>query len=531
MLVGAGAGLSGGIMAVTERWAHQPDRKARSKQRDVRAGGSGSLAREAARPRRDAAHSGVAPASTTNRGWYLAYLRRLVPLDVATALIAGVAGALTRGGEGEFVGYVAAAPLLAFAWVGLLAASEAYGRRRLMNGADQLRAVGHAAIVGVAVVAVIALTLRVAPARTYLIAVVSILVIGSAGARLGVRRWLRRKRARGLLVQRTLIVGRADSVAALVASLRRDAYQGLLPVAVCASGRDGSAVAGEAIDGVPVLGYPDEVLAAADLCEAEVVVVAAHPDLSGPVLRRLTWALEERDVELIVSPGLLDVAGPRLSIRPSSEMPLLHVERPAGNRFHDLAKSVLDRLAAVVLLAVLGPVMLGVALAVRLDDGGPVLFRQKRVGVRGETFMMLKFRTMVPDAESRLEALLAASQFDGVLFKMTRDPRVTRVGALLRRYSLDELPQLLNVLRGDMSLVGPRPPLPREVDQYEPDALRRLRVRPGMTGLWQVSGRSDLSWEQSLRLDLHYVDNWSPLGDLHILIRTVSAVFRGSGAY
>ena len=489
-------------------------------------------------------------AAPAGRAWHSAYLQRVVPLDIIVALAAATAGALTRANEGEVGAYLAVTPVVVLAWLALLAGSDAYCRRRLTIGADQLRSVGRAATLGVAVVAVLAYGSHLAPARSYLVAVVAILVVGSAATRLGARIWLRHRRSQGRLMQRAVVVGRADSVAALIASLREDAHQGLLPVAACASPVESSAAASstaqdataplsagtvgdviDVIDGVQVMGRPDSVLEAVAVCDAEVVVVAAHPDLSGPVLRRLTWALEERGIELLVSPGLLDVAGPRLSIRPSPQLSLLHVERPAGTRIHDFAKSVLDRIAAALLLLLLAPVLITVAIAIRLDDGGPILFRQRRVGVRGEHFSMYKFRTMVPDAEARLAALLTSSQFDGVLFKMARDPRITRVGGFLRRYSLDELPQLLNVLFGDMSLVGPRPPLPREVDQYEPDALRRLRVRPGMTGLWQVSGRSDLTWEQSLRLDLHYVDNWSPLGDLHILCRTVSAVFRGSGAY
>ena len=198
---------------------------------------------------------------------------------------------------------------------------------------------------------------------------------------------------------------------------------------------------------------------------------------------------------------------------------------------HVISKSVMDLCFAAILVLLLSPVLLAIALAVKLGDGGPVFFRQQRVGVSGEYFAMLKFRTMVVDAEAHLARLASRSDGNTVLFKMQDDPRVTKVGRILRRYSLDELPQLFNVLKGDMSLVGPRPPLPREVDQYEPDARRRLRVKPGMTGLWQVSGRSDLSWEESLRLDLHYVDNWSPIGDLHILFRTVNAVVNGPGAY
>lgn len=194
-------------------------------------------------------------------------------------------------------------------------------------------------------------------------------------------------------------------------------------------------------------------------------------------------------------------------------------------------KRVLDVVLALMALVLLSPLLVITAIFIVADSGLPVLFRQNRIGRGGREFGMLKFRSMVVDAEKHLAALRDAHDGNEVLFKMKDDPRVTRVGKFIRRYSLDELPQLINVLIGDMSLVGPRPPLPAEVEQYEPDALRRLHVRPGMTGLWQVSGRSDLSWEESLRLDLRYVDNWSPIGDLVILMRTFKAVVATSGAY
>jgi exopolysaccharide biosynthesis polyprenyl glycosylphosphotransferase len=196
-----------------------------------------------------------------------------------------------------------------------------------------------------------------------------------------------------------------------------------------------------------------------------------------------------------------------------------------------LAKRLFDTVLAGLLLLVLSPGLLAVAAGVKLTSKGPVLFRQNRVGVNGRPFAMLKFRSMVVDADGMLAELKARNEGNGVLFKLKRDPRVTRFGAFLRRYSLDELPQLVNVVRGEMSLVGPRPPLPSEVESYDYVAVRRLRLRPGLTGLWQVSGRSDLSWEESLRLDLRYVDNWSMALDLHILFRTWRAVFSGTGAY
>jgi exopolysaccharide biosynthesis polyprenyl glycosylphosphotransferase len=258
----------------------------------------------------------------------------------------------------------------------------------------------------------------------------------------------------------------------------------------------------------------------------------SHPDMSGQALRRLSWALEERDVELIVSPGIIEVAGPRLSIRPVAGLSLLHLERPSASGGRMLGKAVFDKVLGTLLILGASPFLLGVAASVKLSSRGPVFYRQTRIGVDGTKFRMVKFRSMVVDADRQREALKdQANQGNGVLFKMHDDPRVTRVGKVLRRFSLDELPQLLNVVRGDMSLVGPRPPLPEEVAGYSDDATRRLKVRPGLTGLWQVSGRSDLTWEESLRLDLRYTDNWSLALDISILWRTFRAVLRGSGAY
>jgi exopolysaccharide biosynthesis polyprenyl glycosylphosphotransferase len=227
----------------------------------------------------------------------------------------------------------------------------------------------------------------------------------------------------------------------------------------------------------------------------------------------------------------VEVAGPRLSIRPIAGLSLLHLERPSASGGQMLLKGAFDRSLGVLILTLAAPLLLAIAAAVRLTSRGPALFTQTRIGVGGQEFSIYKFRSMVPDAECRLIDLVNRDEGNGTLFKIRSDPRVTRIGQYLRRYSLDELPQLINVARGEMSLVGPRPPLPSEVAGYSEDEVRRLRVRPGMTGLWQVSGRSDLSWEQSLQLDLRYVDNWSMTLDLSILWRTIRAVIRGSGAY
>jgi exopolysaccharide biosynthesis polyprenyl glycosylphosphotransferase len=232
-----------------------------------------------------------------------------------------------------------------------------------------------------------------------------------------------------------------------------------------------------------------------------------------------------------VAPALLDVAGPRTTIRPIAGLPLLHVDHPEFTGARWLIKSVFDRAAAITALVLLFPVLAVLALAIKLGGRGPVLFRQTRVGKNGEAFSLYKFRTMIVDAEQRKAQLIALNESDGVLFKMRKDPRVTRVGAFLRRYSLDELPQLINVLIGNMSLVGPRPALPAEAILYADHVRRRLAVRPGITGLWQVNGRSDLPWDEAVRLDVRYVENWSFVLDLQILWKTWSAVISGAGAY
>jgi exopolysaccharide biosynthesis polyprenyl glycosylphosphotransferase len=336
-------------------------------------------------------------------------------------------------------------------------------------------------------------------------------------------------RSRGHCVHRVLVVGHVGSAAVLVRQVRRARYHGLHIVGACVP-RDHPRDA-LADKYVPVVGGLDEVADAVDRVAADTVAVLACPEIDDRALRQLSWQLQRRGTDLLVAPALTDVAGPRLAIRPVDGLPLLHVEQPelaGGRRF---LKAAVDRTVATLAIAALSPALVAIAVAVRATSRGPVVFRQTRVGLRGEEFTMLKFRSMVPDAEDRRQELVAYNENDGVLFKIRSDPRVTAVGRWLRRYSLDELPQLFNVLNGTMSLVGPRPPLPGEVAVYADDVTRRLLVKPGLTGLWQISGRSDLSWDESIRLDLRYVENWSLALDLMILWKTMFVVLRGRGAY
>jgi exopolysaccharide biosynthesis polyprenyl glycosylphosphotransferase len=261
------------------------------------------------------------------------------------------------------------------------------------------------------------------------------------------------------------------------------------------------------------------------------VALSGGTQLPPPTIRALGWALAELDIRLIMAPALTDIAGPRIHLQPVAGLPLIHVSTPNLEKGQRFLKRTFDLIGGIFLLVALSPLLISVAVAVRITSPGPVLFKQKRVGTAGSMFTMFKFRSMVVDAEARLSTLQSADEGNGVLFKMREDPRVTRVGKFIRRYSLDELPQIFNVIAGTMSLIGPRPPLPAEVEKYDTHAHRRLLVRPGMTGLWQVSGRSLLSWDDTVRLDLYYVENWSFLGDCTILMRTLRAVIGRHGAY
>src|ERR1700677_2084238 len=297
--------------------------------------------------------------------------------------------------------------------------------------------------------------------------------------------------------------------------------------ATCRAVRSGR----DEVAGVPVYGGLDDVGAAVRAFRAETVAVLACPEMDGVRLRGLAWDLEKTGTGLCVSPALLDVAGPRTTIRQTAGLTLLHVDHPQLGGVRLAIKDLCDRAVAAAALILLSPLMIVLAAVIWLHDRGPVLFTQVRVGKDGRVFRIYKFRTMVVDAEQRRPQLLTRSDSDGILFKLRKDPRVTAVGVHLRRWSVDELPQLVNVFLGDMSLVGPRPALPDEAAKYADHVRRRLVVRPGLTGLWQVNGRSNLSWEESVRLDLRYVENWSFALDLQILWKTISVLFNGSGAY
>ena len=268
-------------------------------------------------------------------------------------------------------------------------------------------------------------------------------------------------------------------------------------------------------------------------CGADTVAVTSTAAFGPSEVRQLSWDLEDTPARLILAPAITNIAGARIHTQPVAGLPLIHVDRPTYRGANRILKRSFDIIGSVFLIVVLSPLLLTVAAAVKLTGDGPVFFRQDRVGLNGEVFRMIKFRSMQVDAEARLDKLRDEQRDAGnvVLFKLKNDPRVTPIGRFLRRFSLDELPQLFNVVAGDMSLVGPRPPLRSEVDRYRDHERRRMLVKPGITGLWQVSGRSDLTWQDSVRLDMYYVENWSITGDLVILWKTAKAVLSSTGAY
>ena len=475
-------------------------------------------------------------------GWQRTYRRQAFAIDLVVAAAASLAAASARNafvGSGSSLWNLGdesmrgAVLLLPAIWVVCLIRSGAYAPRYVGAGPDEYRAVTRAVVVLLAVAGVFSYAFQLELARGFVgLALPFVLVLTLVG-RYVLRARLYHRRARGEKLQSTVVVGRADSVADMIRQIRRQPETtGLKVVGACVSGMDDTDwVSLGTIEGVPLFGGPDDTLTAVDSLDADVVAVASDPDLVGPSLRRLGWSLEQRGVDLLVAPGIVGVAGPRLSLRPAQGLSMLHVERPLTQGFVYQTKAIVDRFVGALLILAASPVLLLIALAIRLESRGPALFTQERIGDGGRPFTMYKFRTMVLNAEALLAELAQHHDGNETLFKMREDPRVTRVGRFLRKHSLDELPQLINVVKGDMSLVGPRPPLGREVDTYEFDALRRLRVRPGMTGLWQVSGRSDLSWEDSVRLDLWYVDNWSMSMDAQIIFRTARTVLTGKGAY
>lgn len=405
----------------------------------------------------------------------------------------------------------------------------AWDQRVLGQGSEEFSRLIKAFVTAAVLLGLTGLGLQLTAVRPWVFGLLPLAGALSLVGRFLLRKWLHRRRERGQFVHSMLVVGTDESVADLINRTRRDPFNGWAVTGVCTPTGTGPQGVDQIL-GVPVLGDLDSVAEMVRQGKHRVVAVSTTPGWSPRRLHQLAWDLEGLGADLVVDPGLMEMSGPRLHVTPVDGLPLLRLTHPDFDGMARVIKSLIDWFGAALLLLLIAPLMLGLAIAVMLD-GGPVFFRQDRVGRNGRVFKMIKFRSMVVDAEARKDALLSANEGSGPLFKLRDDPRITKVGATLRKFSLDELPQLLNVLAGSMSLVGPRPPLPEEVATYSRDAERKLMVKPGLTGLWQVSGRSDLSWEESVRLDLRYVENWTLAMDALILWKTAGALARGNGAY
>jgi exopolysaccharide biosynthesis polyprenyl glycosylphosphotransferase len=460
--------------------------------------------------------------------WRGRLLRKLVILDLVAAVLAGFAAIIARyDGNAIYlsgVDYRWLALAVAPVWVLVLGLSGAYESRILGAGSEEFRRVANASLRLLAVFVLAGFVAKADASRTVVVGTAIGTVTFSALFRWVARKTLHNQRRRGACAHRVVVVGDLASVRGLIVSLQRVPHAGFDVVGACIPG--GLTEVPEA--GVPVLGEPGQAALAATDAGADTVAVAGSGALGDNGLRRLAWSLEGTPIDLLVAPGLTEIAGPRVAIRPVDGVPLLQIDVPQFVGWRRIIKGGFDRLLGGALLVGLAVPFVLIGLVVRLTSTGPAFYRQTRVGRSGREFRIWKFRTMVDGADTMA---LDDNDADGLLFKLREDPRVTWFGRFLRRWSLDELPQLFNVIRGEMSLVGPRPPVPAEVERYPEDLHRRLLVKPGLTGLWQVSGRSDLPWDECVRLDLHYVENWSVTFDLVILARTVLAVIRRDGAY
>ncbi|MCC4248535.1 MULTISPECIES: sugar transferase [Microbacterium] len=456
------------------------------------------------------------------RSWQARYARRLAVLDTVVVITAVFGtqllwlGPEPAGVSAAPIDYTTVSVLLSAAWLAALALWGTRLPRVVGHGVAEHRLVIAASFQLFGLVAMAAYLTGIDLSRGYFLLSLPVGTLTLLVARTAARSWLVSRRRKGDMSARVVLVGSAEENARVAGEIMRQPGVGLTVV-----GLHPIAVDEESWTEAQARRLRRRL----DQLDADSVLVTGGGHLDAHDIRRIGWSLEPGRQHLIVAVNLTDVAGPRIHTRPVAGLPLVHVETPQYSTRQRVLKRAFDVVGALLLLAATSPLLLVLAGLVRLSGPGPILYRQERVGQGGVRFGMLKFRSMVDGADARLSELLATQGRDGApLFKIENDPRVTPIGRVLRKYSLDEIPQLFNVLIGQMSLVGPRPQRDAEVAFYDDDARRRLIVRPGMSGLWQVSGRSTLSWEDAIRLDLFYVENWSLVGDIVILFRTIKAV-------
>ena len=456
-------------------------------------------------------------------------------LDAVLIAVAGGVGVLGRpyltplaDGSDIYEAVGVAGPIMLLGWLTSIAVLGGYREEVFGAGADEYKRVLRASLFASGFSTVVFYLAKFDLSRSFFLLTyglgLPLLLIG----RFLLRRLLYAARRRGLLTRTVLVAGTGSHIDDIARVLSRDSFLGYRVLGALTPDGD---PADETASGVPVLGTASEAPRIADEVGADVLCFAGGSVGSAAMMREMFWTLERQQVSVIIAPSVTDVSSERVAIRPIGGLPLIHVDPPTWSDASRWGKRLFDVLGSLAIMVLLAPVLAFVAVRVALHDRGPVLFGQTRIGRHGEPFECLKFRTMLVAAESMIESLQAEQNASALLFKDKDDPRITGPGRWMRRFSFDELPQLFNVLRGDMSLVGPRPQVAAEVELYDHAMSRRLHVRPGMTGLWQISGRSDLTAEEAMRLDLYYVDNWSMMQDLSILAYTAGAVISSRGAY
>ena len=407
-------------------------------------------------------------------------------------------------------------------WLVVLVLVGSYEQRVVGLGLSEYGRVVKSVLWMVGVVSVVSFLGKFDTSRAYVFLIIPLGLLGLLANRWLWRRWILSRRRKGERLQATIVVGDIDDQVHVSEALADRPWAGYNVVAI--------------IDPIPDTAtntdtWFDEVLATIDRTNATCIALTPSCGMEGSDVRELSWRIEGRGIDLLISSALGAVTGPRLTLRVATGLPFMHLDEVGLGLSARWIKRLVDLSLSAVALVLLSPILLVIALLVLITSGTPVRFRQPRAGMRGEIFRMWKFRTMVRGADAQREQMRMEQEVDGPIAKFVDDPRITPLGKFLRRWSLDELPQLVNVFLGDMSLVGPRPHPIDDVQRYRREDNRRLLAKPGMTGLWQVAGRSDLSWEDAVELDLVYIENWSLLGDAAILARTVQAVISRSGAY
>lgn len=480
---------------------------------------------------------GVAPVPVSAPTWARRYRRRLTASDIiiicsAISIAFGTRIWWEQTGStlaGIAVSYGMISAIIAATWVITLGTHHTRDARVVGIGVTEYRRVVNASVLAFGLLAITFVIFKIDIARGYFALALPIGIVGLVLSRWLWRQWLSRQRELGEYLSRAIVVGDQADVEYVIGQIDKKAVSAYHVIGAAIDRDDVDSIDVNARE-VAIVSSLSNVAEVAAQLGVDAVIVAGQP-AGGHFIRDLGWDLEGTSAELVVASRLTNVAGPRIHFRPVEGLPLMHVELPQYEGGKHVLKRALDIFASGGALLFLMPFMLLIAWLVRRDSDGPVLFRQERVGRGGKPFYMLKFRSMVQTAEDDLAGLLDKNEGAGVLFKMKNDPRVTGIGRFLRKYSLDELPQLWNVFRGEMSLVGPRPPLQSEVAAYGERVHRRLYIKPGLTGMWQVNGRSNLDWDESVRLDLYYVENWSLTGDLVIMWRTIRVLRNASGAY